>query len=263
MDLVTNGSRMYATMLRLSIFQTLLVTNVIFVKKFLSLKNLLKIIDPFIIKDWNKHEGFYLFLYCLQILFKTLQICFSLLQRIQIPRNICAPFVMDLATTLNTMFAIMWNQNIFQKHSFTSVTFVTWLWEQNKLLNNIEVNNINKDIDCWLRFKDLWTWGALDFKYWNFPGSLQDPSDFLQYVDKDSDSKKYFCNICHGFSHRGRINVRNHVESKHFPETFIYKCDICDMTLRTKQALEQHRSQQHKGFSKYWLIYSWYKIFIS
>jgi len=84
--------------------------------------------------------------------------------------------------------------------------------------------------------------------------SVTDPSDLLQFVVKDptscviSDSRpKYVCSLCFKFSHQGKTNVRNHVESKHFPGQFVYDCDQCQMTFPSKSAVQLHRSRIHKS----------------
>ena len=125
MDLVTNGSQKLETMQRLSISLILLVTNVICVQNSSNPKNLLKIIDHIITKDPNKVEASHLSLYCFQILFKTLQTCCNLFQRIQNPRSISAPSVMGLVTKADSMFGTTSSPNIFQKHLHTLVMFVT------------------------------------------------------------------------------------------------------------------------------------------
>jgi len=83
--------------------------------------------------------------------------------------------------------------------------------------------------------------------------SFQDPSELLQYVERDlSDTSrtKYVCVICKNFFHQGRNNVRNHVESKHFPNLFVYKCDLCDKTVPSKASLQMHKHKAHRHLLK-------------
>jgi len=87
--------------------------------------------------------------------------------------------------------------------------------------------------------------------------SVTDPKDLLQFVVKDvtscvlPDSRpKYVCRLCYKFTHQGKTNVRNHVESKHFPGQFVYDCDQCQMTFPSKNALQLHRSRTHKTVEK-------------
>ena len=78
---------------------------------------------------------------------------------------------------------------------------------------------------------------------------VQDPSELFYYVGKDlSDvsKTKYICTICKLFSHPGRTNVRNHVESKHFPNSFVYKCELCEKTLPSKGSLQMHKHKAHR-----------------
>jgi len=79
--------------------------------------------------------------------------------------------------------------------------------------------------------------------------SFQDPSELLQYVERDlSDTSrtKYVCIICKNFFHQGKNNVRNHVESKHFPNLFVYKCDLCDKSVPSKASLQMHKHKAHR-----------------
>lgn len=74
-------------------------------------------------------------------------------------------------------------------------------------------------------------------------------SDFLPRTPEDLDQfisrveLGYNCDICAAFSHVSRSNVRNHVESKHFPNTFVYNCNVCGKQCNSRQALQQHKSK--------------------
>jgi len=78
--------------------------------------------------------------------------------------------------------------------------------------------------------------------------SFQDPSELFQFVSKDPSelSKKYICTLCSKFSHASRTNVRNHVESKHFPNMFSYACELCGQSFPSKNNVQLHRSRVHK-----------------
>jgi len=76
--------------------------------------------------------------------------------------------------------------------------------------------------------------------------SLQDPSELLQFVRKDSTDQKYHCTLCRNFSHKVISCTRNHVESKHYPNVFTYSCDQCEETFSTKTNLNTHRTRKHK-----------------
>merc|ERR1719158_2624926 len=76
--------------------------------------------------------------------------------------------------------------------------------------------------------------GGLDY----VPNS---PADLDQFIERGD--LGYSCHICASFSHASRSNVRNHVESKHFPNTFVYNCDACQKQCNSRQALQQHKSK--------------------
>ena len=73
------------------------------------------------------------------------------------------------------------------------------------------------------------------------------PEDLLAYCIKEPGDPKWTCAICSIFSHNGRGQVRNHVESKHFPNVFEYHCKICFKTCSTKKGLEVHISEKHRN----------------
>jgi len=75
--------------------------------------------------------------------------------------------------------------------------------------------------------------------------TFQDPSELFQFVQKDPETKKYYCTLCEKFSHQGRNMARNHVESRHFPNTFSYPCDLCGDVLQSRSSHLQHRSSKH------------------
>ena len=79
-------------------------------------------------------------------------------------------------------------------------------------------------------------------------GSLiQRPEDLNQFVNKLSDGSGLFiCTICQktlGYRHL----ARNHVESIHFPDSFIYECDYCGKELNSKKAKINHVYNVHKN----------------
>ena len=80
----------------------------------------------------------------------------------------------------------------------------------------------------------------------DFP-SPKSPSDLLSYCTKTSDTNKWACAVCGQFSHSRRYLVRNHVESKHFPASFEYHCEICHKICNTKKALEVHIFERHRS----------------
>ena len=67
--------------------------------------------------------------------------------------------------------------------------------------------------------------------------------DFDQYVNKDGVGI-FSCVIC-SYRQRSLFFLRNHVESKHFPNTFDYACPICGKVLGSKHAFLWHK-RSHK-----------------
>jgi len=83
-------------------------------------------------------------------------------------------------------------------------------------------------------------------------GSLEDssvksPDDLYKFCVKEFGEAKWKCMICLQFRHGGRNQVRNHVESKHFPSVFEYHCKHCSKTCSTKKGLEVHISEKHRS----------------
>ena len=66
--------------------------------------------------------------------------------------------------------------------------------------------------------------------------------DLLQYVVRTE--RGYEC-PCGGFSHKSKSTVQCHVESKHFPNHFVWNCNICGKQAKTKTALLSHKYQFH------------------
>jgi len=69
------------------------------------------------------------------------------------------------------------------------------------------------------------------------------PDELLQFVVRSDHEGKFLCSICRSFFHAKKYHVRNHVESKHFPNTFEYPCNICQKSYYTRKALESHLSK--------------------
>ena len=80
----------------------------------------------------------------------------------------------------------------------------------------------------------------------------QQPEELLKYIDRDEVGSCYFCTLCNGFSHKSRANVRNHVESKHFPKHFVYTCQTCGHNCPSHQSLLKHKSVFHKNLPCFW-----------
>jgi len=79
--------------------------------------------------------------------------------------------------------------------------------------------------------------------------TFQDPSELLQFVEHDKSDisrRRYVCTICNIFYHQNKSNVRNHVECKHFPDSFVYNCEFCGSSLPSKAALQKHKHKVHR-----------------
>ena len=55
---------------------------------------------------------------------------------------------------------------------------------------------------------------------------------------------QWTCSIC-GKSSRLKTDISRHIESIHVINHPGYKCDICDYSSKSKNALRQHRSVRH------------------
>jgi len=72
-------------------------------------------------------------------------------------------------------------------------------------------------------------------------GVVQSPEDLKQYIVMGERGPS--CGFCHTFSHHSKTNVLRHIESKHFPNAFLYQCTSCGVAKQTKTALERHMSK--------------------
>jgi len=78
-------------------------------------------------------------------------------------------------------------------------------------------------------------------------GLARDPEELLVYVTENTDLNselKWMCKIC-GKPGLNRRDIRNHVESLHFPDMFAYQCKICLMTMKSRKALDNHKYRKH------------------
>ena len=77
-------------------------------------------------------------------------------------------------------------------------------------------------------------------------GSINSPGDLDQYVLSSGDGF-FYCGIC---NHQARkTDLKNHIESKHFPNMFSYQCPECSHVVGTKKALQRHKDRSHP---KHW-----------
>jgi len=66
--------------------------------------------------------------------------------------------------------------------------------------------------------------------------------DLQQFVVKTESGYQCYCGV---FKHKWKANVQNHIESIHFPEHFIWNCDICGEQVKTRNMLSQHKTKFH------------------
>jgi len=78
--------------------------------------------------------------------------------------------------------------------------------------------------------------------------TFQDPEELFQFVGKHAE-KGYECTICQ-IRFQARVTVRNHVESKHFPNMFTYTCHVCFKDMASKNAKDTHMSIYHRDSPK-------------
>ena len=108
----------------------------------------------------------------------------------------------------------------------------------------------------WTLYRSNNCFNEIDFPIWIdaplflflIPGfELTDPSQLDQFIEKNAEGRMQ-CTICKDFSHNSRSHVRNHIESKHFPNTFSYDCpyENCGKIFYTFQAIQKHKSRDHK-----------------
>jgi len=75
---------------------------------------------------------------------------------------------------------------------------------------------------------------------------ISDPSELVQFISKNPEDGKYYCSICHVFSHVASTCTKNHVEAVHFPSSFSYQCPLCSLTFNSKIKLNNHKATKHK-----------------
>ena len=70
---------------------------------------------------------------------------------------------------------------------------------------------------------------------------LSCPDDLKRYMLYGVDALT--CSICQNFSHKSKYTLQNHIESKHFPNTFVYSCPKCLKNVSTREALICHKKR--------------------
>jgi len=84
-----------------------------------------------------------------------------------------------------------------------------------------------------------------------YQGSMDANKDILSQLDAQISSmmyktdKAWHCGVCDRTS-RGKINISRHIEATHLENHPGLNCDICGETVRTRNALRQHKSDRHR-----------------
>ena len=74
--------------------------------------------------------------------------------------------------------------------------------------------------------------------------SVVTPEDLFQFVMKNENEKGFMCLICKKRCKEAKL-ARNHVEAVHFPDKFEYKCELCELVLRTWNSYSIHKYRKH------------------
>ena len=176
--------------------------------------------------------------------------------------NGSAWFVKIFHTRPQAALGTMLSLNIYPIHFPTIARIVGRLLAQTRHLWNIRIVTIKSRnvILFMIVMNQLWnkllfTFGvllciiSLSSSIFPIPGfEFTDPSQLDQFVEKNLGDGRWQCTICKDFSNTGKNHVRNHVESKHFPNTFSYNCPFvqCGKVFYTFQAIQKHKSREHK-----------------
>ena len=75
---------------------------------------------------------------------------------------------------------------------------------------------------------------------------ISQPEDFEQFTSKD-ESSFYWCQLC-SYKSSHLTKMRNHIECKHFPNTFSYNCPACDKVFGTNNAYMWHKRSHKKKY---------------
>ena len=70
-------------------------------------------------------------------------------------------------------------------------------------------------------------------------------NQYIQKSQNDLGQNVVECTLC-GQKNAKRQNILNHLESVHFPNSFVYSCDYCKIEFNSKNARNVHVSRNHK-----------------
>ena len=143
-----------------------------------------------------------------------------------------APSVKSSPITPWAMCVTILKADIFQIHSLTPVESAQQYLEPSMLLTCINEHIENMSSSLWINLSRILVFTC------PILGVVQSPEDLKQYIVPGENGPS--CGLCHSFSHHSRTNVLRHIESKHFPNAFLYQCSGCGASKKTKTALERH-----------------------
>ena len=158
--------------------------------------------------------------------------------------NICGKYSGDLTKAKAHMEA----KHFPSSTGYTCHCCDRWFKTKNAL--SIHMSREHRDSRMWNSFNEAQTWTD-NWTLLNEPspaGKLNSPEDLLNFCEKENgEMSRWTCSLCYQFAHRSRQNVRNHVESRHYPNAFQYSCPSCDKVCYTMRAMEVHKSNVHRS----------------
>ena len=181
---------------------------------------------------------------------------FSLLGKISQTRSSTAHYVKISPTKPEQWQETMWSLNTFQTVSVIHVISVVMCWLPKAIYGCTDQGSIwtksktliplsNETFSYYEYNCDVWNsqnhWGGRIVLIRSISGS-NDRNSLVKYILQDSVG--FQCSLC-GKTNNQKNNIMNHVESIHFPDTFIYQCHLCDKVVKTKSALNLHNSRNH------------------
>ena len=181
---------------------------------------------------------------------------FSLLGKISQTRSSTAHYLKISATKPEQWQETMWSLNTSQTVSVILVISVVMCWLPKAIYGYTDQGSIwtksktliplsNETFSYYEYNCDVWNsqnhWGGHIVLIRSISGS-NDRNSLVKYILQDSVG--FQCSLC-GKTNNQKNNIMNHVESIHFPDTFIYQCHLCDKVVKTKSALNLHNSRNH------------------
>ena len=79
---------------------------------------------------------------------------------------------------------------------------------------------------------------------------------FKQYMVFNTLTKWFECTICQQSCSR-KTSLVDHIESVHFPNSFVYSCQFCDQQLGSRVSVQNHLARVHKA-RKYYARTWWF-----